>query len=103
MTNSQNGGGETEYTEVGGVRVPIHMLSSQRGQPPVQRVNIAQPPVRVNNPLDPFNFLQPHISRQLQQAGPALPHAPPRAQRHLPPPPRVQTYAPPPYPPPTQF
>ena len=44
LTNSQNGGGETEYTEVGGVRVPTHMLTAQRGQPPVQQVNIAQPP-----------------------------------------------------------
>jgi hypothetical protein len=105
LTNSQNGGGGAEYTEVGGVRIPTHMMAAQRGKPPVQQtnaqpavqVNIAQPAMRrVNNPPDPFNFLQPHISRQLRQAGPAPLYAHP-----LNAPPRVQAYAaPPPYPPP---
>jgi uncharacterized protein YehS (DUF1456 family) len=73
LTNSQNGGGENKYTDVGGVRVPTHMLSSQRGQPPVQRVNIAQPP-------------PPQLNAQRYPPPPPL-NAQRHPPHHLPPPP----------------
>ena len=65
LTNSQNGGNGAQYTEVSGVRIPIHMLSSQRYPP------------------------QPNAQRY-----PPPPYPPPNAQRY-PPQPNIPPTTPP--------
>ena len=55
LTNSQNGGNGDQYTEVSGVKIPIHMLSSQRYPPPPYPPPNAQryPPQPNAPPLPP--------------------------------------------------